>query len=466
MKNIFLVIILLITIGLKAQSQTLPWDENGVTYLPGLDQIGGKNIVVIVKNRGSSVDNCNLKAKQQALFQLIFLGISVGANGYSGSQKIADMSDYKQKKTEFDSYITNDAVKYISDASVYSKYPVNKIDKKTYEVYTLVTIQKLDLIKDLTGRKLVRSAADIVSSLGYKPSILIVPSDEWMTRKSFFKVVQSDVGKLKIYNYEDAIVELKEFKQISTKIKARYDDVFDIKELSSLMQNIATDKATNNMQNLKTQESELDLIARVVNANLWIKIDLVKESVNNGTQTQYSVSCNGIDPYTGSSVINGDVHPLITNGDNFSDLINGVVVKAMDELSPRIFDYFLKRETSGINGSIEFKFSQELADQGISFNSDIEIEGDTYDMGEVITSMINKFSIERKLDGATDAYIRKYDVHIPTKVEDKLSGKVVSNDFEKFSKKVKQQIEKEYGYKAQVISAGLGKVTVIFIEKK
>ena len=78
--------------------------------------------------------------------------------------------------------------------------------------------------------------------------------------------------------------------------------------------------------------------------------------------------------------------------------------------------------------------------------------------------MVGKQAIKYTPSGGQTSSMRKYEVTIPTKVENKLSGKVESNNYESFARKVKSEIKKLGNVKAIVETRGLGKVVVIFTE--
>ena len=79
--------------------------------------------------------------------------------------------------------------------------------------------------------------------------------------------------------------------------------------------------------------------------------------------------------------------------------------------------------------------------------------------------MVGKKAKKYSPKGRQTTTRRTYDVWIDTKIENKLSGKVESNNFEKFGRKVKSQIKKLGSVKAVVETRGLGNVVVVFTEE-
>jgi len=89
-------------------------------------------------------------------------------------------------------------------ADVNPDKPVSKIDKKTIEANIIVQISIDKLRDDLIQRSLIKSMV----SFSFTPSILIVPSDEWMNKNGYVKTQDNMGMSVFIYDYERAIVTL------------------------------------------------------------------------------------------------------------------------------------------------------------------------------------------------------------------------------------------------------------------
>ena len=162
--------------------------------------------------------------------------------------------------------------------------------------------------------------------------------------------------------------------------------------------------------------------------------------------------------------INGKPQYMSITNDDYSGLIKSCVNSCNNDFLPKTSEYYKKKEINGLDGLVMFQISTELSD--VDFNSEMDVDGDTYDFATVIGSMMSKVAKTANPEGAQTPTSRAYSVSIVTKVEDKLSGKIEANNYEKFAKRVKREIEKLTGYKATVETLGLGKVIVIFTEKK
>ena len=479
MKNLFSILITLFFVSTFGFSQVLPWDEgkDGKGFKPtfetGPNQLSGDAVSIYVTNQGSDINDCILKAQKQALYQIIFIGMSEVA-GASGSPKITDISDYSGPglKDKYIGYLTGvgeASALVFATGTLNVKKPAAKIDKKTIQATTTVVIDKALLMQNMASLGFIKSASDLAAQLGYMPSVLIVPSDTWMKRAGFMKVVETSNGPTNVYDYVTAMTasdnkEMKQFNSIYLLAKENLSKSFIVKNLEAQMAGIQDAKARNSMRSTSTQESDLDLLARVVSADIWIKVDLEREEKNAGRVIEYRLTYSGIDPMTMTEKINGKPQYMSITNDDYSGLIKSCVNSCNNDFLPKTSEYYKKKEINGLDGLVMFQISTELSD--VDFNSEMDVDGDTYDFATVIGSMMSKVAKTANPEGAQTPTSRAYSVSIVTKVEDKLSGKIEANNYEKFAKRVKREIEKLTGYKATVETLGLGKVIVIFTEKK
>lgn len=439
-----------------AQVVTPAWEEE-YQFEAVADQADGGTVSIDITNKGADIAECIQKAKSQALFTIIFKGYPK-TNNASGSAALADMSLYAQKADFFKGYLgsTTGGLVFINKAQTNMSKPSSKLDKKTIQSTTTVYVMKAKLREDLEKQGIIKSVGSLSESLGFMPTILIVPSDNWMTAKGFSKTVQTDLGAQKIYDYQSAITgsTMRIYNSLENFLRNPLSKGFEVKSYSDIMTQIATAKAEN-MQR-KVEESEFDLMARTADAQIWIKVDLVETKISGGTETQYTLSLTGVDPLLARSVINGNPQTIVTSGDNYMRLLETTVNSAVDNFIPEVVNYFSNREKNGVDGEIEFRISEGSS---VNFNSDFD--GDV--LAVWIDDFVGKNANKSSSVGGGTPTLRGYKVTIPTKRTNKRTGKIETNDMEKYARDVQKDLA-PLGLTIEVRRQGLGKV-VVYVSK-
>jgi hypothetical protein len=438
------------------QVVTPAWEEE-YQFEAVADQADGGSVSIDITNKGADIAECIKKAKAQALFTTIFKGYPK-TNNASGSAALADMSLYAQNSEFFKGYLssTTGGLVFVNKAQTNMSKPSSKLDKKTIQSTTTVYLMKSKLREDLEKQGYIKSVGSLSESLGFMPTILVVPSDNWMTAKGFSKTVETDLGSQKIYDYQSAISgsTMRIYNSLENFLRNPLSKGFEVKSYTDIMTQIATAKAEN-MQR-KVEESEFDLMARTANAQIWIKVDLVETKISGGAETQYTLSLTGVDPLLARSVINGNPQTIVTSGDNYMRLLETTVNAAVDNFIPEVVNYFTKREKNGVDGEIEFR-----VDEGSNVNFNTDFDGDV--LAVWIDDFVAKNANVSNSMGASTATLRAYKVTIPTKRTNKRTGKIQTNDMEQYARDVQRDLQ-PLGLTIEVRRLGLGKV-VVYISK-
>ena len=456
-KGILTVLSIALNIFAFGQEGVNAWEENYSAVSHGQQSDAG-SVAIDITNQSRYIADCISKAKQQALYVAIFKGYGKSNSG-PASAPLADKQVYNQNIDFFKTYLASnmEGLSFVTKAKTNIKKPGSKISKKVIETTTTVYINKALLQKDLENQGIIKGIAD----LGFKPEVLIVPGDAYMKRLNFVKTIDNQGQPVEVYDYTKAVND-EFFNSLGLFVKSKYDDAFEMADFKSKLDAINAEVQKNNMRSdVMLKESNMDIFSRVVAAELWLKLDVVEQSVSGGMEMQYTITMSALDPLTQRTVINGLPQTIKTVGDNKMQLLENTINAVSDEFRPRVIKYFTEREENGLQGKIMFYIDDNLE---LDFNSDIDVDGDEYEFAEVIDAMVSKNSKSSSTSGSQTSTRRTYDVSIPTKIENKLSGEIVTNNYEKFGRKVNRAVKK-FGYKATIESQGLGSVIVIFTEE-
>lgn len=470
MKNILIAILVFAALNAKAQVIVPSWEET-YQFEAIADQADGGMVSIDITNQGVDIAECNKKATSQALFTIIFKGYGK-TNNASASTALTDMSNYNQNLDFYKNYLTSNTagLAHVSKFQTNTSKPAGKIDKKTIKATTTVYISKTKLREDLQKLGYIKSAAQIAESMGITPSILIVPSEMWMKKAGYAKTEMTDLGEVISFDYQNALNDPKMviYNSIEGYLKPILQkNGFRIVSLSAIMANLAKERASNQARTNKAKEGDLDILARVAQADIWLQVDLVEGNPTN-QEIEYKLTLNGRDPILMEDVINGDpIRVKTANKNDLMGLIERNANQALDNFVPAVTSFFEKRDKDGISGKVQFLISENLE---LTFQDELTIDGETYQFAEIVDAMVSKKSTKYTTSGDQgEGNFRSYLVVIPAKMSNKLSGKVESNNFEKFARLVNTEIKTlltDQQISAVVEAKGLGGVVVVFIPKK
>lgn len=468
MKNLVLISILFCSYLSFSQAVSQPWEED-YQFEALLDQADGGSVSIDITNTGADINECIKKARSQALFTIIFKGYPK-TNNASASTALADMANYNQNVDFYKNYLTSNTggLAHVNKYNTNTSKPAGKVDKKTIKSTTTVYILKTKLREDLQALGYIKSAAKIAEQMGITPTILIVPSEMWMKQAGYAKSEMTDMGEVWSYDYQNAISDPKMaiFGSIEGFLKPTLQkNGFRILTLNDIMAQLSKANFENKNRKDKAQEDPLDILARTAQADIWLKVNLVQEKLSGGKELQYQLTLNGTDPLLMESKINGTPQTIKTAEDNLLKLVETTVNASLDNILPEITSFFVNRDKDGLPGKVEFLISENLS---LTFDDDLTIEGEAYPFAEIVDAMVSNKATKYNPSGQQTGAMRTYDVVIPSKTENKLSGKVEMNSYEKFARKVSSELKsklKDQNLATIIENKGLGRVVVVFTTK-
>jgi uncharacterized protein (TIGR02145 family) len=265
MKHHSALLLLIFIIGLiqKVNSQTeSSWLENyEITQLASPE----KDILVLsIKNSGKSKKDCLRKAKEQALFHLLFKGIS--SNEISAGNNISprkpipflEKFDQNDEKNGLNRFIRKTGFENIVDAEKDENIDGVKNEDKSKTFVSVIKLNTRSLVTQLEDLNLKRT---FIEELGFKPKILFLPSN--------VENIQSYITSVETNPF------VTDYNNQYNLINASLGKLFDVINLFSLKEKLASELAINQEKTTEFKEREIDIIARVFVSDV---IMLLKQS--------------------------------------------------------------------------------------------------------------------------------------------------------------------------------------------
>ena len=299
----------------------------------------------------------------------------------------------------------------------------------------------------------------VVFGQAKKPTIMILPSDNWCTQRYFMTEFDNQSTKQSVPNYKQAFQEDTELGQVISKIGAlMIDKGFPLKDAEQELKAIETRNAEDNMTSSKTSsssisESPLDILKKRAKADIIIQIWWKVNKVDD--QKSVSFILEAFDAYTSKRIASST-----GNGSPSNEIIPLQLEKAIlaniDPFAAQLQLHFDDMFTNGREVMLTIK-------KWDSWENDMETEFD----GEELTDIIDDWMVRNTVSGrynmtdVTENVIRFEQVRIPI-YDDK--GRAI--DARAFAKELRKFLKSEpYLIESKLMTRGLGEAIIVLGEK-
>lgn len=299
----------------------------------------------------------------------------------------------------------------------------------------------------------------IVFGQAKKPTLMILPSDNWCTQRYFMTEFDNQGTKQSVPNYKQAFQVDTELGQVISKIGAlMIDKGFPLKDAEQELKAIETRNAEDNMTSSKTSgssisESPLDILKKRAKADIIIQIwwKVNKE----GDQKSVSFILEAFDAYTSKRIASSS-----GNGSPSNEIIPVQLEKAIlaniDPFSAQLQSHFDDMFTNGREIMLTIKIWD-------SWENDLETEFDGEELTDIIDDWMAKNTVSGRynMTDVTENVIRFEQVRIPI-YDDKgraIDARAFTNDLRKFLKAEPYLIE------SKLMTRGLGEAIIVLGEK-
>lgn len=317
-------------------------------------------------------------------------------------------------------------------------------------------MKKVNLIIIVFG---LLTSTNILFGQAKKPTLMILPSDNWCTQRYFMTEFDNQGTKQSVPNYKQAFQEDTEIGQVISKIGAlMIGKGFPLKDAEQELKAIETRNAEDNMTSSKTSgssisESPLDILKKRAKADIIIQIWWKVNKVDN--QKSVSFILEAFDAYTSKRIASST-----GNGSPSNEIIPVQLEKAIlaniDPFADQLQSHFDDMFTNGREIMLTIKIWD-------SWGNDLETEFD----GEELTDIIDDWMAENTVSGrynmtdATENVIRFEQVRIPIYDDRKRAL-----DARKFAKDLRKFLKVEpYLIESKLMTRGLGEAIIVLGEK-
>lgn len=288
-----------------------------------------------------------------------------------------------------------------------------------------------------------------------KPTLMILPSDNWCTQRYFTTTYNNQGVTERIPNYQQAFQEDLELGPVISKIGEILTGMgYSLKDAEMEIKAISNRTAEDNVTFSKSsgaqlQESPLDILKRKAKADIIIQMDWRVVS------STLSFTLEAFDAYTSKRIATSSGTESRT-GDPLPIQLQSAVEKNIKPFDTQLDTFYSRMENSGR----EIVLTVRIWD---SWDGDLEKEYNGEELLDCITEWMRKNTVNENfnLSDATENFAQFEQVHIPLKNE-----KGIQVDARTFAKQLQKYLQNEpYNIISKVMVRGLGEAIVVLGEK-
>ncbi|MCX6171310.1 MAG: DUF6175 family protein [Flavobacterium sp.] len=293
-----------------------------------------------------------------------------------------------------------------------------------------------------------------------KPTLMILPSDNWCEQRYFMTEFDNQGTKQKVPNYKQAFQEDTEIGQVISKIGSlMIDRGFPLKdteqELKAIEQRTAEDNMTASAASgASLSESPLDKLKNRAKADIVIQIWWKVSKTEQGKVISFVLEA--FDAYTSKRIAASTGNGTPNNTDIVPVLLQNAILANIDGFAAQLQAHFDDMFANGREVRLTIK-------KWNSWDKDLETEID----GEEITDHITKWMDANTVQGrfnktdASESIIRFEQVRIPL-----YDDKNKALDARDFGKKLQKFLKAApYNFEVKLMTRGLGEAILVLGEK-
>jgi hypothetical protein len=293
-----------------------------------------------------------------------------------------------------------------------------------------------------------------------KPTLMILPSDNWCEQRYFNTEFNNQGTKQKVPNYKQAFQEDTEIGQVISKIGSlMIDRGFPLKDAEQELKAIEARNAEDNMTTSTTSgssisESPLDKLKNKAKADIIIQIWWKVNKTEQGKSVSFTLEA--FDAYTSKRIAASTGNGAPNNTDIIPVLLQNAILANIDPFAAQLQSHFDDMFNNGREILLTVK-------KWNSWDKDLETEIEGKEINEYINEWLQKNTVKGRYSNAdaTENILKFDQVRIPL-------YDVNNNglDARQFSKGLQKYLKTApFNFEVKLMTRGLGEAILILGEK-
>jgi hypothetical protein len=293
-----------------------------------------------------------------------------------------------------------------------------------------------------------------------KPTLMILPSDNWCEQRYFMTEFDNQGIKQKVPNYKQAFQEDTELGQVISKIGSLLiDKGFPLKDAEQELKAIETRNAedemtTSDARGSSIAESPLDKLKNVAKADIIIQIWWKVTKTDNGKVVSFVLEA--LDAYTSKKIASASGNGLPNNSDIVPVLLQNAILANIDPFVVQLQKHFDDMMINGREALVTVK-------RWNNWDKNLETEVNGEELTEHIIHWMQKSTLKGRFNtkDATENKVTFEQVRIP--LYDANNNAIDARQFAKGLQKYLKAAP--FNFEVKLMTRGLGEAIVILGEK-
>ena len=293
-----------------------------------------------------------------------------------------------------------------------------------------------------------------------KPTLMILPSDNWCEQRYFMTEFDNQGTKQKVPNYKQAFQEDTEIGQVISKIGSlMIDRGFPLKDAEQELKAIEARTAEDNMTTSSSSgsgisESPLDKLKNKAKADIIIQIWWKVSKTDNGKVVSFVLEA--FDTYTSKRIAASTGNGSPNDTEIVPVLLQNAILSNIDPFVAQLQAHFDDMFNNGREINLTLK-------KWSSWDKDFETEVDDKELIDYVNEWLQKNTVKGRFNvsDASENKIRCEQVRIP--LYDSNNNAVDARQFAKGLQKYFKAAP--FNYEVKLMTRGLGEAILVFGEK-
>ena len=292
-----------------------------------------------------------------------------------------------------------------------------------------------------------------------KPTIMILPSDNWCTQRYFMTTFDDQGTDVKTPNYQQAFQEDTELGQVISKVGGVLTGLgYSLKDAEQEIKSLNVKQSEDNVTLSKTSgaslvESPLDMLKRRLKSDIIIQIWWKLNREAGGRSASFTLEA--FDAYTNKRIATS-TGTTKASADPIPVILEKAVKENVKPFDKQMDEWFSAQQRDGREISLTIRCWD-------SWDKDLETEFDGNELTDCIQAWLRANCVNRSfnLSDGSESFAQFEQVRIPLLDE---NGNAM--DARAFATKLRKHLQKEpYNISSKVIIRGLGEAVLILGEK-
>jgi hypothetical protein len=293
-----------------------------------------------------------------------------------------------------------------------------------------------------------------------KPTLMILPSDNWCEQRFFMTEFDNQGTKQKVPNYKQVFQEDVEIGQVISKIgSVMIDRGFPLKDAEQELKSIEARKAEDNMTSSTTSgssisESPLDKLQNKAKADIVIQIWWKVNKTEQGKSVSFILEA--FDAYTSKRIASSTGNGTPNNTDIIPVLLQNAILANIDPFAAQLQSHFDDMFNNGREVLLTVK-------KWNSWDKNLETEIDGKEITDYVNEWLQKNTVKGRfnMSSATENIIRFEQVRIPL-----FDANNNSIDARQFAKGLQKYFKAApFNFEVKLMTRGLGEAIIVIGEK-